>query len=478
MHLKIFNTLKHSVEDFKPSDKHKVKLYTCGPTVYNHVHIGNLRSYINADVLKRALEFNGYAVDWVMNVTDVDDKTINNTIKEFGNEASVAELKTFTSRYFATFLEDLAKININQKDISFVKVTEKIADIQDFILALIKKGYAYKTDDGSTYFSIGKYQKDFGDYGNLVGEKFLEGRKIGARVKVDEYDKENLSDFALWKAHEQDNANIFWEHQDLGPGHPGWHIECSLINYLKFPEGTDIHTGGVDLIFPHHTNEIAQAQPIYKPFVNYWVHSEHIMVNGAKMAKSSGNFYVLKDLAEEKIADGLSLRYLVLQSHYRSRLNVTKESLLAAKNGYENILKEVATLKNKLQDFDPNVGVVSDMYYEKFKDALNDDINTPEALAVFHELLKSKLPDDEKLQTIYKMDEVLGLNLESATYKKEIVNITTMPKELIELLHQLSEARKKKDYTLSDKIRAQVAKEYGYSIKNTENGDELSKIQN
>ncbi|MEK7651791.1 MAG: cysteine--tRNA ligase [Patescibacteria group bacterium] len=466
MNLKIYNTLKHSVEDFKPSDKNKVKLYTCGPTVYNNVHIGNLRSYINADVLKRTLEFNGYAVDWVMNITDVDDKTINNTIKEFGSEANTEQLKTFTARYFEGFLEDLGKINVNQKDISFVKVTDKIPDIQDFILALIKKGYAYKADDGSTYFSIEKYQKDFGDYGNLVGEKFLEGKKIGARVKVDEYDKENLSDFALWKAHEDDNAKIFWEHKDLGPGHPGWHIECSLINYLKFPEGTDIHTGGVDLIFPHHTNEIAQAQPIYKPFVNYWVHSEHIMVNGAKMAKSTGNYFVLKDLEEEKIAGGLALRYLVLQSHYRSRLNITKESLLAAKNGYENILKEVSLLKNKLQDFDPNVGTVNDIYHGKFKDALNDDIDTPAALAVFHELLKSKVPDNEKLQTIYKMDEVLGLSLESASNSEKELKQDQFPADLKDLYTKRLAARTSKDFTLSDQLRKDIEK-LGYKVIDT-----------
>ena len=466
MQLKIFNTLKHAIEDFKPSDKHKVKLYTCGPTVYNNVHIGNLRSYINADVLKRALEFNGFAIEWVMNITDIDDKTINNTIKEFGENAGVEELKTFTSRYLMTFLEDLAKINVNAKDISFVRVTEKMADIQEYILALIKKGYAYKTEDGSTYFSIERYQKDFGDYGNLVGEKFLEGKKIGARVKVDEYDKENLSDFALWKAHASDNAKIFWEHKELGPGHPGWHIECSLINYLKFPDGTDIHTGGVDLIFPHHTNEIAQAQPIHKPFVNYWVHSEHIMVNGAKMAKSAGNYFILKDLEEEKIADGLSLRYLVLQSHYRSRLNVTKESLLAAKNGYDNIVKEVAALKNKAQDFDANVGIVNKAYYEKFKDTLNDDINTPEALAIFHELLKSTLPEKEKLQTIYKMDEVLGLNLEKAATSEVEIAEGQFPAELKDLFQKRLSAKEKKDFELSDKLRKEM-EDLGFKVIDT-----------
>jgi len=345
-----FNTLHRAIEEFKPSDKRAVKLYTCGPTVYNNAHIGNFRAYISSDTLKRALAFNGYDVNWVMNITDVDDKTIANTIKEFGPKATVANLVEFTNRYYHSFLADLEKVNIDSKHISFVKVTEKIADIQEYIIKLMQKGYAYKTEDGSTYFSIEKYQKDFGDYGNLVGSKFLEGKKIGARVKVDEYDKENLSDFALWKAHGDDDADIFWDHPVLGKGRPGWHIECTLINYFKFPKGTDIHTGGIDLLFPHHTNEIAQAQALYRPFVNYWMHSDHIQVNNTKMAKSAGNFMLLKDLEDQKISNGLAYRFLVLQSHYRSKLNITAESLIAAKTGFESLVKVLSGYKNQIKE--------------------------------------------------------------------------------------------------------------------------------
>src|SRR3989344_5674415 len=238
MALKLYNTLGRAIAEFEPADSNETRLYTCGPTVYNHVHIGNLRAFIFSDLLKRTLQLNGFNVNWVMNITDVDDKTIHNTIQAKGAKANLDDLFEFTSAYFQSFLKDLEKINIHEEDISFVKVSEKVGDIQEYIQKLVEKGYAYQTDDG-TYFDITKYQADFADYGSLVGDKFLEGKKIGARVKVDEYDKENLSDFALWKTRDESDGNIFWDHPKLGQGRPGWHIECTLINYLKFPRGTD-----------------------------------------------------------------------------------------------------------------------------------------------------------------------------------------------------------------------------------------------
>lgn len=471
--MKFFNTLGHSLQEFRATDKNQVKLYSCGPTVYNNVHIGNLRAYIFADTLRRAMEFNGLDVNWVMNITDVDDKTINNTIKEFGAKSDVEKLKQFTQRYYETFASDLERVNINHNSISFVRVTEKIADIQEYIVKLIESGYAYKTEDGSVYFSIEKYQQKFGDYGALVGPKFLEGKKVGARVKVDEYDKENLSDFALWKAHGQDDADIFWNHPVLGPGRPGWHIECTLINYFKFPDGTDIHTGGVDLIFPHHTNEIAQAQAVYKPFVNYWLHSEHIQVSGMKMAKSLGNVMILAELENAGIATGLSLRYLYLQSHYRTKVNVTEESLKAAKTGFENIQKQIVSLKNILNDYDPNVGTINEQFTNRFKDAINNDLNTPEALAIFHELLGSNLEPGEKLQTAYKMDEVLGLDLENTKIRNQQA-LTEIPAEISELLQKRQTAKESKDFALSDQIRNQI-EQMGYKLIDRPGGAEIYK---
>ncbi|MDB4940288.1 MAG: Cysteine--tRNA ligase [Candidatus Doudnabacteria bacterium] len=470
MKFSFYNTLKHRIEQFKPLNKAEVKLYTCGPTVYNHAHIGNLRAYLSADILKRALQFNDYDVNWVMNITDIDDKTIANTIKEHGNSANVENLKEFTNRFYQIFLEDLKKINIEPKDISFVKVTEKIADIQEYIVKLMEKGYAYKTEDGSTYFSIAKYQKDFGDYGDLVGEKFIEGKKIGARVKVDEYDKENLSDFALWKAHGDDDAEIFWDHPVLGKGRPGWHIECTLINYYKFPSGTDIHTGGIDLLFPHHTNEIAQGQALYRPYVNYWMHSDHIQVKGTKMAKSAGNFLLLSNL-EQRYINPLAFRYLILQSHYKSKLNITDESLAAAQSGYNNIIKEISKLKN---ESNPSITATPNaILVDKFRQAINNDLNTSEATAIIFKILDSEISVEEKLQTLYKIDEVLGLSLENS-YAPDIIKISDLPEKIQILIQKRDAARKNKDYSASDQLRSEL-EELGYLVEDSPKGTKVQR---
>ncbi len=483
MNLRLFNTLGQEIQDFKPISESEVRVYTCGPTVYNHVHIGNLRAYISSDVLKRALSFAGYDVNWVMNVTDVDDKTIANTIKEFGIQSTPKELRKFTDKYFQTFLEDLEKVNINPDDISFVKVADKIADIQEYIVKLIEKGFAYKAEDGSTYFSIAKYQELIGDYGALIGTKFLEGKKIGARVKVDEYDKEDLSDFALWKAHGSDDAEIAWDHNILGRGRPGWHIECTLINFLKFPEGTDIHTGGVDLIFPHHTNEIAQAQALYKPFVNYWAHSDHIQVNGQKMAKSAGNFFALNDLIEQGLATGSSLRYLVLQSHYKSKMNINEQALKGASAGFAALTEKISRLKDQVnKDIRKNRTYDSateadfnQTYVEKFSAAIMNDLNTSQAMAILAEVVDAALEPAEKLQTIYKFDEVLGLGLDKVyVAPKEQISNQDIPEKIQELLEQRKTAKESKDYTLSDRIRDQI-QEAGFEVIDSENGMEVYK---
>lgn len=501
--MKFFNTLKHDLLEFKPKSTGKVNLYTCGPTVYDFAHIGNLRAFIFADIIKRALQFNGYDVNWVMNITDIDDKTISGAIKQFGQNAGVEALVKFTNQYFELFLEDLKEVNINRNDISFVKVTEKIADIQLFILKLMDLGFGYKAEDGSIYFSIEKYQEKFGDYGALVGEKFLEGKKVGARVKVDEYDKDNLSDFALWKAHSPEDANIFWDHPILGKGRPGWHIECTLINYFKFPEGTDIHTGGVDLIFPHHTNEIAQAIPVYrsqrvdkghdaeKNFVEYWLHSEYITVENKKMSKSAHNFITLNELIKEQICNGYDLRYLYLQSHYRTKLNVTKESLNAAKNGLTKLkaaigrlIKEVGygqtsgqaktdeqSNQNNQDQSHPDTQII-----QQFTETLNNDLNTPQALAILQQTVETELPSKIKLATIYKMDEIFGLDLQSSK-SVEYIDISDLDETMRNLIERRQEARKLKDYELSDELRLEIESR-GYIVidilpKKTDGGESI-----
>jgi len=440
--MKLYNTLAHKIEEFKPVDGKTVRLYTCGPTVYNFAHIGNLRSYIMADLLYRSLVYNGYQVQWVMNLTDIDDKTIKSAIAEHGQQATVADLRSHTDKFIQAFYADLDEVNVSRDTIRFIKVTDVIPQIQQFITDLIDKGYAYTADDGSTYFNIEKYQQDFGDYGALVGEKFLEGKKVGARVKVDEYDKENLSDFALWKAWDEADAQIFWDHPRLGKGRPGWHIECSVINNIAFSgQPTDIHTGGVDLVFPHHTNEIAQSQPMYKPFTRHWFHSEHLLVDGKKMAKSANNFYTLRDLKEKLNGAGLALRYLFLQSHYKTRQNFTLGSLQAARNGLRHLNNLVGE-----QSAEPAVNL------KKF---LDDDLNIPQALG-----------DAEVRDHLLNADKIFGLKLgQNATLQ--------IPAEIQQLVEQREQARLAKDFAKSDELRKKI-EAAGYLVEDTPAGQKVS----
>ena len=440
--LKLYNTLTRKIEEIKPSDGKTIRLYSCGPTVYNYVHIGNLRSFIMADLLYRTLIYDGYDVEYVMNITDVDDKTITGTIAEYGAGANPEHLHTFTTKYLQAFYDDLDSVNINRKNIKMIRVSEVIPQIQEFIVQLLEKGYAYHATDG-VYFNIEKYQADFGDYGTLIGEKFLEGKKISARVAVDEYDKENLSDFALWKNHTEADGNIFWDHATLGKGRPGWHIECSVINRVGFGENTiDIHTGGVDLIFPHHTNEIAQSQPL-GPFVKHWMHAEHLMIQDDKMSKSKQNFFTLRDIATKGFS-GLDLRYTFLQSHYKTQSNFTWETIEASR-----------TALHKLK---ASVNKESSTPTEKFIKAINDDLNIAQALAAAW--------DDKSNLSEY--DKVLGLKLDEAAPSLEI------PEAVQKLLDDRQEARNSKDFAKSDELRDKI-KTLGFEVKDTNEGQQIKK---
>ena len=452
--LNLYDTLSKTIKPINAEGR-TVRLYSCGPTVYNQAHIGNLRSFVFADLLKRVLEFNDQRTDWVMNITDVDDKTIKNTIDEFGPTAGPDQLQQFTEKYTTEFLADLNTLNINTDQIRLIKVSEVISQIQDFILALIEKGYAYKAEDGSTYFSIEKYQTDFGDYGALVGAGFLEGKKVGARVAVDEYEKDNLSDFALWKAHQDDDGQVFWTHPELGNGRPGWHIECSAINSIAFnSQPTDLHTGGVDLIFPHHTNEIAQTQPFYKPFVNHWAHSEHLQINDQKMAKRDKNFLVLKDLTSQSSVAGPALRYLYFQTDFRNLQNFTTESFAGA-------LTAIKSLFNKFETAPE--GKIDQAIIEKLKSVLNENLNTAKALAILHEALDGGASKN----TITKMDEIFGFGL-----SKEREQV--LPEEVQNLVDQRAEARTNKDFAKSDELRGEIEK-LDYEVKDTPNGQRITK---
>ncbi|MBP9686252.1 MAG: cysteine--tRNA ligase [Candidatus Doudnabacteria bacterium] len=464
--MKLYNTLTRKAESLDDFYKlhgtaQTLNMYSCGPTVYNYAHIGNFRSYLFTDTLVRTLDFLGIPTLWAMNITDVDDKTIRDTLKEFGDHATVDNLRTFTSQYLDIYFSELRLLNIDPNHIRIIRVADAIPQIQEFILKLMDKGYAYTTEDG-VFFSIEKYQTDFGDYGELVGKKFLEGKQVGARVKVDDYEKENLSDFALWKKHTEDDGQIFWDHPTLGKGRPGWHIECSVINHMAFQGAqTDIHTGGIDLIFPHHTNEIAQSQPFHKPFARHWAHCDHLLVDGKKMAKRDGNYVLLKDLIDKGPLYPLAFRYLCLQTDFRKPFNFTQDSLQAAKTALERLHNHVDELKSSTATGAGNLN----QYNVAFRSALEDDLNIPKALAVLWEAVgDNTLPAEGKYALLLSFDEVLGLGL--ADTRTDEVNI---PTEVQALISARETARANKDFSESDRLRGEIEKA-GFSVLDTKDG--------
>ncbi len=452
--MQIYNYLSRKTEEFKSFDKSQGKstretvgLYTCGPTVYDFVHIGNWRTFVFEDVLKRVLTFNGYKVKHVMNLTDIDDKIIKKI------EDLKTDIETLTNKYADAFMVDLAKLNIIPADIyPRAREPKYIAAMIDLIGKIIKSGVGY-IKDGSVYFSISKFK----NYGKLSGTN-IKGVKAGARVEVDEYDKEDPQDFVLWKASdarakEKDEAfDSPW-----GIGRPGWHIECSAMSMLELGETFDIHTGGVDLLFPHHENEIAQSEAATgKKFVNFWMEGEHLLVSGEKMAKRLRNIYTLEDIIKKGFAP-LALRYLFLTAHYRSKLNFTWESLEAAQSALENVKSQISNLKSETQN-----SKVSDLHLKKFKEVISNDLDMPKAIAILHEVLKADLDNSQKYQTILEMDKVFGLGLDKIE-KQEL------PKGAKELIDEREEARKLGDFAKSDKIRTELAK-MEVSVEDTSDG--------
>ena len=370
MALRVFNTLTRKKEDFVPLKPPRVGLYSCGPTVYDYPHIGNYRAYVFCDLLKRYLKYRGFQVEHVMNITDVDDKTIRDSQKQ------KISLKEFTQKYENAFFEDLETLNILPADV-FSRATEHIKEMIALIQKLIDKGFAYKSDDG-IYYSIRKFK----DYGRLarINVDELEAGASG-RVKADEYSKESANDFALWKFRTPEDGDVFWE-APFGRGRPGWHIECSAMSMKYLGEQFDIHTGGTDLIFPHHQNEIAQSEAATgKRFVKYWLHNEWLLVDGKKMSKSLGNFYTLRDVLA-KGYDPISVRYHMLGTHYRQQLNFTFAGLDAAKQSlnriqdcYDKLLTASAPRHN------PAVHKRIEQLKKEFTEAMDNDLDTPPALA-------------------------------------------------------------------------------------------------
>jgi cysteinyl-tRNA synthetase len=444
MPLKLYNTLTRKKEIFKPIKKNSVGMYVCGPTVYNYVHIGNLRAYLFADILRRYLKFKGYQLKEVMNLTDVDDKTIRDSQKK--NKS----LKEFTSEYEKGFLEDIKSMNLEMPEV-IPKATDHIKEMVDLIKGLLKKNIAYKTDDG-IYFSI----KKFNGYGKLAKIKTSE-LKTGAseRVGEDEYEKESAKDFALWKFYTKGDGDVFWK-TDLGKGRPGWHIECSAMSMKYLGKSFDIHTGGEDLIFPHHENEIAQSEALTgKKFVNYWLHNGWVLVDGKKMSKSLKNFYNLKDIIKKGYSP-LHLRYFYLTKYYKQKFNFSWENLNAAKNSLQSLKNIISGLKED--------GKTNKKYLKEFEKAMDDDLNTPNALQILWKLVRDKKASG-KLNTIKKIDQVFGLNL---------LKMEKIPKEILDLVKERVKARKKKDWKKADILRDKLNK-LGFSVDDTEHGSRITK---
>lgn len=426
--MRIYNTLSHDVVEFKPANDMEVTMYTCGPTVYNHMHIGNLRTFVFSDLLIRALKLNNFKVKSAQNITDIDDKIIKKA------EEKQTTIENIGKEYTKYFLDDVRKLGIEEPTFR-PKATEYIEKMVDYVKILLEKGFAYKESDGSVYFDISKFE----DYGKLSG---LEKRqlKTGTRNLSDEYTKDNVQDFALWKAEKEESLGSF--KTDLGWGRPGWHIECSVMSQTLLGNKIDIHAGGIDLVFPHHENEIAQseAKTGAKPFVKYWVHGAHMMVDGQKMSKSLNNFYTLSDI-EKKGFDPMALRYLCLQTHYRQEMNFTWEALEAAQTALNKLRRHY------LESSDGDLTVPPE-----FALAINDDLNMPKALSVVWENISSL-----SRNSINKIDEVLGLGL-SEFKEKEI------PEEVQKLLDEREELRKQKRFDLADQIREKIIK-MGYKVE-------------
>jgi len=460
MALKFYNTLTRKKEVFKPIEEGKVKLYTCGPTVYWYAHIGNFRTFTFGDLLRRYLNYKGYHLKHVMNITDVDDKTIKGARKE------KTSLKDFTDKYTKAFIEDMNTLNIEIPEVVPSAVAH-IKEMVEMIKKLLDKGMAYKGEDGSIYFSVSKFK----DYGKLAGID-VSKLKAGARISHDEYDKENLSDFALWKAWDKDDGDVFWE-TELGKGRPGWHIECSAMATKYLGNHFDIHVGGVDLIFPHHQNEIAQSEGATgEKSVNYWLHAEHLIVDGKKMSKSLGNFYTLREVLE-KVRDPLAIRYLFLATHYRQQLNFTFEGLDAASNAIQRLNNFMIMLRNANGKGKSNVSKLIKEVKIKFEKAMDDDLNVSETLSHIFEFVRevnsieelSKKDAEEIISVMKEFDKVLGF------IKDEQEEV---PEEINELVSQRELARKNKDWKQSDKIRSELSKK-GWTVEDTLSGARVKK---
>ena len=454
-------------EDFIPINGKNVGLYTCGPTVYNFSHIGNLRSFIFEDILKRTLKYLGYKVTQIMNLTDIDDKTIRDSI------AANIPLQEYTQKYKDAFFEDLDKLRFDKAEF-FPAATDHIPEMIELIKVLIDKGYAYQSEDDSIYFSITKFPQ----YGKLARID-MKNQRSGARIKTDEYEKDSVADFALWKAWSKNDGDNFWE-SPWGRGRPGWHIECSAMSMKYLGKTFDIHTGGIDNMFPHHEDEIAQSEAANGvKFVNCWMHCEYLIVEGQKMSKSLGNFFTLRDLEERGFSNN-AIRWVLISAHYRRTLNFTLEACEHAQETLKNFnnffvrLNELILSEMKGTD----TTEIINKYLDKFRNAMSDDLNISEALSAVFSLQKEaniliasdklgKVGAELLLNAFKEFDTIL------AVFDFEKVKDET-PAEIVNMVEKRQNARKNKDFATSDLLRDKL-KELGWNVEDTPSGPRLSK---
>lgn len=464
----IFNTETRRKEIFSSSTR--VLMYTCGPTVYNYAHIGNFRTYVFEDILKRSLEFFGKDVIQVMNITDVEDKTIAGSIK------AQLSLNEFTAPYIDAFFEDLNSLKISPATF-YPRATQFIPDMIEAIQKLIDTGYAYISHDRSVYFSIAK-SSHYGKLSHLKEKQLQQTTRI---QQHDEYEKEAIGDFALWKAYdEKRDGKVFWE-SPFGKGRPGWHLECSIMATKLLGMNIDIHSGGVDNIFPHHENEIAQSEALFQGnFVRYWVHSEHLLVNGKKMSKKLGNFFTLKDLLLKGYS-GEEIRYMLLQSHYRSPLNFTEEALLSCRSTIKRVnefISKLTNLKNtNSSSISENVQKLVNECMSQFSLAISNDLNIQEGLASLFNLIHpiNSLLDQNKISNNDASFILLGIKkINSVLNVFNLEQNIELPDHLKQLLEVREQARLNKDWSLADNIRQQLL-EHNYIIEDTSQGPRLKK---
>jgi cysteinyl-tRNA synthetase len=488
MALRLFNTLSGKIEEFQPIESNAVRMYACGPTVYDYGHIGNFRTFVAVDILRRFLRQSGYQVRHVMNITDVDDKIIRNAA-----EAGLP-VQQYTSKYEKAFLEDAAALGIEQPEL--VRATEHIPEMAEFIARLVSKGLAYRAEDGSYYFRIAKFPA----YGKLSKKDFA-GMEDGARVDVDEYEKDSARDFALWKAPKPGETS--WESQ-IGPGRPGWHIECSVMSMQQLGESFDLHAGGEDLIFPHHENEIAQSESATgKPFARFWFHARFLLVEGEKMSKSRGNFYTVRDLVLRGHKPS-SIRYLLASVPYRNQLNFTFDGLQQAAASVERL----RNLRQRLADgkfadgSDLSLASLAAQTSKRMRESLEDDLNTAQAQAAVFDMVRvansamdsgnlkkedvpallavltqfdeifAVLNDDDagKMKQVADWAGAEGREKEISPELQEVLRSTALSDDQInQKITDMQAARASRNFSLSDSIRAELTA-LGILIEQTKEG--------